>query len=135
MSTAIMVFMNLSSVPGISSTWSGNDLPYIGNETFMMTYGDGVCDVDIRKLLRHHRGHGKLATLTAVIQKQRKGILNNGRTMWSPRSGKRLRTTGSRSMPDIWSWSRRSWIILRGTVQALNGNRWRGFQIECMFRS
>lgn len=130
MSTAIMVFMNLSSVPGISSTWSRNGLPYIGNETFMMTYGDGVCDVDIRKLLLHHRGHGKLATLTAVIQKQRKGILNNGRTMWSPRSGKRLRTTGPRSMPDIWSW-----IILRGTVQALNGNRWRGFQIECMFQS
>lgn len=50
--------------------------PYIGNETFMMTYGDGVCDVDIRKLLRHHRSHGKLATLTAVIQKQQKGILN-----------------------------------------------------------
>ena len=39
---------------------------YIGNETFMMTYGDGVCDVDIAALVDFHRKHGKVATLTAV---------------------------------------------------------------------
>lgn len=49
---------------------------YVGNETFMMTYGDGVCDVDINKLLEFHRSHGKKATLTAVIQKQEKGVLD-----------------------------------------------------------
>ena len=49
---------------------------YVGNETFMMTYGDGVCDVDIAKLLEFHKSHGKIATLTAVRQKQQKGILN-----------------------------------------------------------
>jgi glucose-1-phosphate cytidylyltransferase len=49
---------------------------YVGNETFMMTYGDGVCDVDINKLLSFHKSHGKLATLTAVIQAQEKGVLN-----------------------------------------------------------
>lgn len=49
---------------------------YIGNETFMMTYGDGVCDVNIDKLLKFHNAHGKKATLTAVIQKQEKGILD-----------------------------------------------------------
>lgn len=49
---------------------------YIGNETFMMTYGDGVCDVDIQKLVAFHRSHGKIATLTGVVQQQQKGVLN-----------------------------------------------------------
>lgn len=49
---------------------------YVGNEPFFMTYGDGVCDVDINKLLEFHQGHGKLATLTAVKLAQDKGILN-----------------------------------------------------------
>jgi glucose-1-phosphate cytidylyltransferase len=40
--------------------------PYIGNETFMLTWGDGVADVDLDALLRFHRSHGKLATVTAV---------------------------------------------------------------------
>lgn len=49
---------------------------YIGGQTFMMTYGDGVCDVDIRQLLDFHRSHGKTATLTAVLQEQQKGVLD-----------------------------------------------------------
>ena len=49
---------------------------YIGDETFMMTYGDGVCDVNIADLLRFHRQNGKLATLTTVIQAQQKGVLD-----------------------------------------------------------
>lgn len=49
---------------------------YIGNETFFMTYGDGVCDVDISKLLEFHKKHGKTATLTAVMQEQQKGVLD-----------------------------------------------------------
>lgn len=52
--------------------------PYIGDEAFCMTYGDGVCDVDIRKLIEFHQSHGKLATLTAVLQDQSKGVLNIG---------------------------------------------------------
>lgn len=50
--------------------------PYIGNETFMMTYGDGVCDVDIKKLVEFHKKQGKIATLTAVKIEQSKGVLN-----------------------------------------------------------
>lgn len=50
--------------------------PYVGDEPFLMTYGDGVCDVDISELLRFHQEHGKIATLTAVAQKQMKGILD-----------------------------------------------------------
>jgi glucose-1-phosphate cytidylyltransferase len=48
---------------------------YIGNEPFLMTYGDGVCDVEIDKLVSFHQSHGKLATLTAVKLAQDKGIL------------------------------------------------------------
>lgn len=51
---------------------------YVANEPFFMTYGDGVCDVDIGKLLKYHREHGKIATLTAVMQKQQKGVLDIG---------------------------------------------------------
>lgn len=51
---------------------------YIGNETFMMTYGDGVCDVNINKLVDFHKKQGKIATLTAVQLEQSKGVLNVG---------------------------------------------------------
>ncbi len=51
---------------------------YVGNEPFLMTYGDGVCDVDINKLIEFHQSHGKIATLTAVLQDQSKGILDIG---------------------------------------------------------
>ena len=48
---------------------------YVGNEPFMMTYGDGVCDVEIDKLVAFHKSHGKIATLTAVKMAQDKGVL------------------------------------------------------------
>ena len=51
---------------------------YVGNETFLMTYGDGVCDVDINKLIEFHKENNKIATLTAVLQDQTKGILDIG---------------------------------------------------------
>lgn len=43
-----------------------------------MTYGDGVCDVNINRLLEFHKSHGKIATLTAVKLEQEKGVLNIG---------------------------------------------------------
>lgn len=49
---------------------------YVGEEPFFMTYGDGVCDVDINKLLDFHIANGKLATLTAVKMGQDKGVLD-----------------------------------------------------------
>ncbi len=51
---------------------------YVGDEPFMMTYGDGVCDVDISELLAFHKSHGKIATLTAVMLDQQKGVLDIG---------------------------------------------------------
>lgn len=49
---------------------------YVGDEQFMLTYGDAVCDVDISKLLEFHKSHRKVATLTSVILKQEKGVLD-----------------------------------------------------------
>jgi glucose-1-phosphate cytidylyltransferase len=48
---------------------------YVRNDTFMLTYGDGVADVDIGKLVEFHRAHGKLATVTAVQPLGRFGSL------------------------------------------------------------
>ena len=62
---------------------------YIGNETFMMTYGDGVCDVDIAELLKFHQSHGKVATLTSVKRPEQKGVLTiTGNTVRSFREKK-----------------------------------------------
>jgi glucose-1-phosphate cytidylyltransferase len=49
--------------------------PTVGNETFMCTWGDGVSNVDLDKLLDFHRSHGKLATMTAVRPPARFGHL------------------------------------------------------------
>lgn len=51
--------------------------PYLGSDdTFMITYGDGVCDLDIQELLNYHKCHGKLATLTAVQPEGRFGVMD-----------------------------------------------------------
>ena len=49
---------------------------YIGNEPFLMTYGDGVADIDINELVKFHQEKGQLATLTAVHVGQRFGVLD-----------------------------------------------------------
>lgn len=49
---------------------------YVGDDTFMVTYGDGVADIDIGALLNFHRAHGKLATVTAVRPASRFGVLD-----------------------------------------------------------
>jgi len=49
---------------------------YVGNEPFMLTYGDGVCDVDISALVNFHKKHGKVATMTAIQPDGRFGVLD-----------------------------------------------------------
>lgn len=49
---------------------------YVGNEPFFLTYGDGVSNVDIGKLLKFHKQHGKLVTITSVNPGQRFGSLD-----------------------------------------------------------
>jgi glucose-1-phosphate cytidylyltransferase len=50
--------------------------PYLGDETFMMTYGDGVADVRVDELLAFHKAHGKEATVTAVQPLGRFGAMD-----------------------------------------------------------
>jgi glucose-1-phosphate cytidylyltransferase len=49
--------------------------PYLGDATFMLTWGDGVADIDLNELLAFHRAHGKLATMTTVRPPARFGHL------------------------------------------------------------
>jgi glucose-1-phosphate cytidylyltransferase len=69
------------------STQTGGRLkrlaPHIGDETFMLTWGDGVSDIDLTALLDFHRSHGKLATMTAVRPPARFGHveLDGGRVV------------------------------------------------------
>lgn len=49
---------------------------YIGNEPFMVTYGDGLADIDINKLLEYHKNKGKIATVTGIYKKSQYGILS-----------------------------------------------------------
>ena len=49
---------------------------HVGNEPFMLTYGDGVSDVDLHALLAHHKNSGSMVTLTAVQPEGRFGVLD-----------------------------------------------------------
>ena len=49
---------------------------YVENETFMLTYGDGLSNIDINELLKFHKNHNKTATLTSVKSPMQFGILN-----------------------------------------------------------
>ncbi len=49
---------------------------YIGDEPFFLTYGDGVCDIDINKELEFHKAHGKCVTIATVDLAQQKGVLD-----------------------------------------------------------
>lgn len=49
---------------------------YIKNESFMLSYGDGVSDVNIAELVKFHKSHEKIATMTAINVEQRFGVLD-----------------------------------------------------------
>lgn len=51
-------------------------LPYIGKERFMLTYGDGLCNVDINQLINFHEKTGKICTMTAIQANSRFGVIN-----------------------------------------------------------
>lgn len=48
---------------------------YVGGENFMLTYGDGVCTVDVNELIKFHESHGKICTITAIQPEGRFGAL------------------------------------------------------------
>ena len=50
--------------------------PFVGDEPFMLTYGDGVCTVDLNALKEYHFSHGRIATITTVNISEMKGVLD-----------------------------------------------------------
>ena len=54
--------------------------PFVGNETFMLTYGDGVGDINIHELVKFHKNHGKATTMTAVQPEGRFGSMDINET-------------------------------------------------------
>jgi glucose-1-phosphate cytidylyltransferase len=68
--------------------------PFLGDETFMLTWGDGVSDVDLDDLLTFHRAHGRLATVTAVHPPARFGQVVV--------DGSRVREYTNRPIQDAW---------------------------------
>ena len=58
---------------------------YIGNEDFMLTYGDGVADINISKLIEFHKSHGKIGTVTAIQPEAKFGgmVLNDNNSVAS----------------------------------------------------
>lgn len=67
---------------GVESMTGGRILrcrPYIGDEAFMLTYGDGLSDIDISSLLRFHRSHSGMVTMTSVQPEGRYGLVDSNR--------------------------------------------------------
>jgi len=93
---------------------------YVGNEPFLMTYGDGVCDVDIRQLVAFHQSHGKLATLTAVMLDQSKGVLDIGGDNSVRSFREKSAKTPHPSTRASWFSSRRSLTTSRATTASSN---------------
>ena len=80
---------------------------YLGKETFFMTYGDGVSDVDIRATLEFHRKHGKLANITAIQPEGRFGYIDL--------SGDRVNSFREKSERDT-GWINAGFMVLEPKV-------------------
>lgn len=80
---------------------------YIGNETFFMTYGDGVSDVDVPASLAFHKLHGKLATMTAILPDSRYGVIDF--------DGDRVLAFREKSQADT-SWINAGFMVLEPAV-------------------
>ena len=83
---------------------------YVGDQTFMMTYGDGVSDIDLDALLEFHRVHKKAATLTAIQPGGRFGVLDIDDNETVRQFSEKAKEDGG-SMQDSWCWSRKSLTI------------------------
>lgn len=96
---------------------------WLSEGTFMMTYGDGVGNVDIHRLLEFHRAHGKLATVTAA-RPQLALVTFRLKTVESPVSLRsRKRVVGGSTLASL-SFSRKCWILSTAKTQHGSDNRW-----------
>ncbi len=88
---------------------------YLGDDTFMVTYGDGVSDVDIHKLLAFHKSHGKLATVTTFRPISRFGILDIN-------SANQVQNFIEKPRSDAWA-SAGFFVFERGVFDYLDGDQ------------
>jgi glucose-1-phosphate cytidylyltransferase len=90
---------------------------HVDGDTFLLTYGDGVSDVDISKLMAFHASHGKLATVTSVAPVSRFGILET--------SGNKVLRFAEKPKTDSWI-SAGYFVLNRKVFDYLGGD-------ECIF--
>jgi len=84
---------------------------YIDSDTFFVTYGDGVGDIDVDALLAFHRGHGRLATVTGVHLRSQYGILE---------IGEEEQVTGFGEKPELPYWINAGFLVFeRGVLDYL----------------
>ena len=81
--------------------------PHLGNETFMLTWGDGLANVNLDELLDFHYGHGRLATVTAVRPPARFGQLSL--------DGDRVRAFAEKAAPEA-GWINGAYFVLEPEV-------------------
>ena len=91
--------------------------------TFMLTYGDGVCDVDLTALLAFHRAHGRLATMTAVRPPARFGGLIFDERRASSSSPRSRRSARAGSTAASWSSSRQVFDYIDGDETSFEPTR------------
>lgn len=91
---------------------------YVDGETFLLTYGDGVSDVNIRDLMEFHRSHGKIATVTTVPPTSRFGMLELG-------NEDRVRRFNEKPKTDGWM-SAGYFVLNREVFEYLGGD-------DCVF--
>jgi glucose-1-phosphate cytidylyltransferase len=96
---------------------------YVRDDTFMLTYGDGLAEVDIAKLLEFHRAHGKLATITAVQPLGRFGALEIDEDQGDgPLSAPAVRAFQEKPMGD-GAWVNGGFFVLEpGVLDRLGGD-------------
>ncbi|MEI8230797.1 MAG: glucose-1-phosphate cytidylyltransferase [Candidatus Peregrinibacteria bacterium] len=85
---------------------------HLTDETFLVTYGDGVSDVNIRDLLAFHRSHGKLATVTTVRPQSRYGLIEF-------QEGGRVLSFAEKPQTDGWA-SAGFFVFQRGALEYLD---------------
>ena len=90
--------------------------PYIGDEPFMLTYGDGVSDLDITALVKFHQSHGKLVTMSAYNAGQRFGVLDIDSSGQIREFREKTQGTAVSSTSASWCASRNSWTTLTETM-------------------
>lgn len=95
---------------------------YIDDEPFMLTYGDGVSDLNIAELVKFHQSHGKMVTISSYNAGQRFGVLDIAENGELESFEKRQREMEVLLISASWFVSRNSWSTLREITRCWNAS-------------